>query len=96
MGAALGDPALLHHDDKIGAAQRAEAMGHDKRRAARDGAVERFKDLVLRLAVDRRRRIVEQQNRRLQQHRARDGQPLPLPARKTRPALAENGVVAER
>jgi len=39
----------------------------DERRAAGDRAVERLENLVLRLAVDRRRRVVEQQDRRLEQ-----------------------------
>jgi hypothetical protein len=60
--AALHDPAALHHDDEVGAAQRAEPVRDDERRAARNRAVERFENLVLGLAVDRRGRIVEQQD----------------------------------
>jgi hypothetical protein len=88
--AALHDAAVLHHDDEIRAAQRAEAVRHDERRAARDGAVERLENLVLRLAVDRRGRVVEQQDRRLEQHGARDGEALALAAGERVAAFAEH------
>ena len=96
MDALLDDPALFHHDDEVRAAQRAQPVGHDERGAAGDRAVERLENLVLRLAVDGRGRVVEQQDRRLEQHRARDGETLALAARQRVAALAEDGVVALR
>ena len=46
------------------------------------------------LGVERRGRFVEDQDRRVLQERARDREPLPLPAGQALPALADRRVVA--
>ena len=92
--ALLHDPPVFHDDDEVRPAERAQAVGDDEGRAPGDGAVERLEDLVLGLAVDRRRRVVEQQDRGLEQDRPRDRQALPLPAGKAVAALAQDRVVA--
>ena len=71
-------------------------MGHDERRAAGDRSVECLENLVLRLAVDGRRRIIQQQNRRFQQDGAGNREALALTAGEGVPALAQDGVVAFR
>ena len=48
----------------------------------------------LALRVERAGRFVEQQDRRILQHRARDGDALPLAARQAHASLAEERVVA--
>ena len=48
----------------------------------------------LRLGVERRGGLVEDQDRRVSQDRARDRQPLPLAARQPLPALADHRLVA--
>ena len=48
------------------------------------------------LRVDRRRRLVEDQDRRVLEERARDGDALALAAGELRAALAELGLVALR
>ena len=40
--------------------------------------------------------LVQDENRRVSQHHARDGQPLFLPARETKTSLADDGVIAVR
>ena len=71
-------------------------MRDEERRAALHRRVHRGNDLVLGARIDRRRGIVEQKNRRLQQQRARDGETLLLSAGKSDARLAENRVVALR
>ena len=62
-------------------------------RSARD-AVERRLDLALGVAVERRGRLVEDEDRRRLEDGAGDGDALLLAARELQPALADLGVVA--
>ena len=94
MGAALHHATVLQDDDEIRPPQRAQPVRHDEGRAAGDGPVKRLENLVLGLAVNGGRRIVEQHDGRLQQHGARDGEPLALATRQALRAFAEQGVVA--
>ena len=61
-----------------------------------DQAVHRLLDLALGLGVDRAGRLVEDQDARIVQQGARDGDPLALAARQRVAALADHGVVAVR
>ena len=56
--------------------------------------VERGLHLRLVVRVERRGRLVEEQDRRVLENCARDREPLPLPARERYAALAEFGRVA--
>ena len=55
---------------------------------------ERGADLVLLRRVDRRRRVVEDQDPRVGEHRARDRDALPLPTRQREAVLADDRLVA--
>src|SRR3546814_11879772 len=55
-------------------------------------SVERCLHQPLAPGVERRGRLVEQQDRRITQQRARDRDPLALPARQPRPAFTEEGI----
>ena len=92
----LDDPAALQDDQAVGLAQGAQAVGDGDRRAALDQVVERLLDLPLGLGVDRRGRLVEDQDARVDQQRAGDRDPLPLAARERLAALADQRVVAVR
>ena len=94
MLADLGDPAALQHDQPVGLAQRAQAVGDGDRGAALDQVVERLLDLALGLGVDRRGRLVQDQDPRVDQQRPGDRDPLPLAARERLAALADQRVVA--
>jgi len=96
VGAPLHDAAVLEHDDQVRAPQRAQPVGDDERGPAGDGPVQGLEDLVLGLAVYRGRGVVQEQDRGLKEHRARNGKPLPLASREAVAALAEHGVVALR
>ncbi len=92
--AGLHDAAFVEHEHPIGAAERAQAMGHDERGAAAHGAFHGGHNFVLRFRIDRGQGVVQNQNRRLKQNRSRDRQPLPLAAAKVRAVFADHGVVA--
>jgi hypothetical protein len=68
---------------------------HDRGAAAHQ-RVERGLDLALRFGIERRGRLVEDQQRRVLEERARDGDPLALPARHARAVLADHRVEALR
>jgi len=88
------DPRVLDHDDPVGVAHGAQAMGDDDRRAALHQARERGLHGGFALGVEVRRRLVEDQHARVRDDRARERDPLLLPARELRAALADRGVVA--
>ena len=77
--AGLDDTAAIEHADQVGTNDGRESVRDDDRRAALHQAAQRRLDLSFGLAVKRRGRLVEQQDRRIPEHRARDCQALPLP-----------------
>ncbi len=99
-GHQLGVGAVLHHaplvedEDAVGADHAREPVGEDEGRAALHQPVERFLDHRLALGVDGRERLVQDQDRRVAQERARDGDALALAAREPHPPLAHDGLVA--
>ena len=73
MTAHLHDPAPLEHDNGVGAANRRKPVSDDERRSIHH---QRRKGLLheqLGFRVERRGRLVQHQNRRILQQRARDG-----------------------
>src|SRR5215831_20631170 len=78
VAADLDDLARLEDDDAVGALHRREAMRDDDRRAAAHRRLERSLDHALAFGIERARRLVEQEQRRVLQHRSRDRDPLPL------------------
>ena len=71
-------------------------MRHDEDRAPAHEARERVLDHRLVLRIDRRQRLVQQQDRRVAQQRAGDGDALALAAGEADAALADHRVVALR
>ena len=94
MRALLDDDAVLEDDDQVGVADRREAVGDHERGAAVRGAAERVLDPPLGADVDRARRLVEDQDARVGEQRAGEGDELALAEREPEAALAELGVVA--
>ena len=88
--------AVLQHHDLVGVAHGRQAVGDDEGGAARHQRLERLLDARLRRRVERAGRLVEDQDRRVLEQRAGDGQALALAARQGRAALADQGVVALR
>ena len=96
MGAVGDDPAAVEQHDAVGEPDRREAVGDDQRRAALHQDLQPLVDLLLDLDVDRAGGVVEHQDRRVDQQRAGDRDPLALAARQRVAALADDGVVALR
>ena len=96
MRAARRDAAVVEDDDLVGERDRREAVGDDDRRPAAHRLAQAVADLRLGRRVDRRGRVVEDQDARVDDERARDRDALALAARERDPALADHGVVALR
>ena len=92
--AVLDRVAVLHHDDPLGEAQRGTAVRDQDRGAVLHDLAQRRVDLLLGARVDRRRRVVEDENARIGEHRARDRDALPLAAGEREAAFADHRVVA--
>ena len=88
------DAAPVEDDHPVALPQRAQPVGDDQRRASLHGPLHRFQDFVLGVRIDRGGRIIEQENRRIEEHRPGDRQPLPLPAGQIETSLAEDRFVA--
>src|SRR4051812_48632695 len=81
MGSALDDPAVLHHEDLVRALDGRQAMRDDERRSPLAERAQTVADERFALAVQARRRLVQNENARIREDRARDGHALPLSAR---------------
>ena len=77
----LDDPAVLEHDDQVGVADRRQAVRDDEGGPAVQQAPQRLLDLALGADVDRARRLVEDQDPRVGEQRAREGDELALAER---------------
>src|SRR6185503_16932798 len=76
------------------ASDRRQPMRDDKGRAAPPQRAQTVLDERFALAVERRGGFVEDEDARIGEDRARDGDALALPARELHPALADDRVVA--
>ena len=79
--AALDDLALVQHDDFVSPHDGREPMRDHQRGAIARNTLERVLDFLFRMAVERRRRLIEHQNGGAFEDRARDGHPLLLATR---------------
>jgi len=96
--ALLGDGAVGEDGDLVRAAHRGQAVGDDERRPllGRDDVVDGPLDDALRLGVERGRRLVEHEDLRVADERARDGHALLLAARELDAAVADLRLEAVR
>src|SRR5262249_48690129 len=92
--AVLDDAAVVEHDDLVGVAHGREPVGDRDRRSALGETVERLLHEPLGLGVERARRLVEDEDRRVPQDRPRDRNPLLLAAGEPVAAFADDRVVA--
>ena len=78
VGAACDDTALIHDDDTVGFEHGGEPMRDDDRGAGAHQLFERFLHHALALGIECRGGLIEQQQRRVAQDRAGDGDALSL------------------
>src|SRR6185436_2563780 len=88
------DPSVIEHDDPIRFQHRCESMRDDDRRPVLHQLFQRLLHIALALRVERAGCFVEQQDRRVSQQRAGDGDALALAAGQSRAALAQERVIA--
>ena len=79
--AVLDQAAAIERDDAVGAAHGGEPVGDDEHRAALGDLLHVLLDDALALIVERAGRLVEDQDARIGDQRARDGDALALAAR---------------
>ena len=96
MGPALDDAASLQHENLIGPKNRGEPMRDHKTRPVRHQMFERFLDQALRRGIHACCRLIENQNRRILQKRARDREPLLLTHAQFHPALTDHAAQSFR
>ena len=94
--ASLDDASSLEDDNLVCAADRREAVGDSESGATVGEAVKSSLDVLLRLGIEARRRLVEQQNRRVTKQCASDGDPLTLAARERAATLTDVRLVASK
>ena len=86
--------AAVDDADLVGVGDRREAVGDDQSRAPFAQGVKRLLNRLLGLGVERRGRLVEQDDRRVFEEGARDGDALALAAGELQAVLAAGRVVA--
>ena len=90
----LDDAPAVEHDDAVGVLDRRQPVRDHDRGASAHQRIERGLHLALRFRVERRGRLVEDQQRRVLEERARDGDALALAARQAHAVLADHRVEA--
>ena len=92
--AALGDAALVEHENLVRVTDRRDAVRDDEARARLADAPQLLKDRLFGRGIDGRKRVVEHENARIDRERARDRDALLLAARERDAALADDRVEA--
>ena len=92
MGADLHDPTVVDVGDAIGARRGGETVRDDEHGPALGERLERALHRVLRARVEVRRRLVEDEDRRVGERGASERDELALAGRKPAPTLTHLGV----
>lgn len=96
MAAQLDDAPVIHHGDAVGAAHGGKPVGDDDGGASLAQFIECLLDMRLGHAVQGARRLIQDENGRVFEEDARNGDPLLLPAGKHGAALTHVGLEALR
>src|SRR5688500_17613696 len=92
MSSALHDTAAVEHENLRRMLDRGETMGDDEDGPSLEQAIDRFLNEPLRFGIERGGSLIEDENRRIDEERARDRDALPLSARQAGAALSEQRV----
>ena len=90
------DPAIRHADDAVAAAYSSQAVGDDDDGAALDDAAHVALNDPLAVVIERRGRLVENENARIGRQRPGDGDALTLATGEIGAALLDHRVIALR
>ena len=93
--ALLDETAVINDEDLVSLADRAEAVGDDEGGAPGHQAQQRILNMDFGARVDAARRFVEDEDARIGQHGAGDGQELALALAEVVPLLGYGGLVAQ-
>ena len=96
MAALFQHTALVEHDDVVRVLDRGQAMRDHQRGAVLHQSLHGFLDQALRFGIQRAGGLVEDQDRRVLEDRARDGDALALATGDQRPALPDRAVQPAR
>src|SRR3546814_13591443 len=94
MRAALDDAPLVERQNAVALADCGEAVRDDQHGAAGGDRLQLALDDLLALGIERRRRLVENQDERIGNQRAGDGEALALAAREVDAAIIDERVIA--
>ena len=95
MCPAFRNHTVVQHEDDVGAADCRQPVRDGDRRLALEQASKALKHQLLRLRIERRRGLVEQENRRVSDDGARNGDALTLPTGQRIAAFTDLDVVPE-
>lgn len=96
MGAALDNLALIHDQDQVGFLDGCQAVSDHQGSTTLHDVVEGCLDMTLRLGIQRRGGLIEDQQRRVFEQRPGNRQTLALTAGKQHAVLADLSVQALR
>ena len=94
MRALLDDPAAVDDDDAVGVTQGGETVRDRDGGAPLGEGIERALDLLLGFGIEGGGRLIEDQNARIVDQGARNGNALALTARKREAAIPDTGIIA--
>ena len=94
MGPSGGDATVFEQCDTVGQGDGREAVGHHQGGAAGQQALEGLVDDLLNMDVDGAGGVVEQEDGRVDEQGAGDGDPLTLATRQGVAPLSDHGVIA--
>ena len=93
MGAQIGHPPAVQHQDAVGLHQRGDAVGHQDHRGGCQGIPQGGTDLCVGLGIHGGQGVVKDHHRRLLHQHPGDGHPLLLAAGQGDAPLAHHGLV---
>ena len=96
VGADLFDPPLMHHDNLVGGQDRREPVCDRDHGSALGESFKRLLNLFFRFGIERRGGFIKEENRRILEQRASDGETLLLSTREQGTFVTDKGVVALR